>query len=88
MAPESECNIECTNDSNKKCGAGWRNSVYALAEAIDKKTEYESVVGETYVGCYKDGNVRAMPNLLHAGYCNYRRCFMLAKSKGYRYAGL
>ena len=25
---EEECNKECGGDSNKKCGAGWRLSVY------------------------------------------------------------
>jgi hypothetical protein len=32
--PDSECNMECKNDKGKKCGAGWRNSVFNL-EGVD-----------------------------------------------------
>ena len=27
---DSECNMNCRNDSSQKCGAGYRNSVYAV----------------------------------------------------------
>jgi hypothetical protein len=28
--PDSECNMTCKKDPSRKCGAGWRNSIYKI----------------------------------------------------------
>jgi hypothetical protein len=52
------------------CGAGWRNSVFDL----------KTVVGynPSYIGCYKDENVRAMETLITPTFGNILACAVAA----------
>jgi len=70
------------------CGAGWRNSVFNLEGIKLKEYEHESIMGETYVGCYVDNGKRDLPKLIRDGYGNYEKCFELAKANGMKFAGL
>jgi len=62
------------------CGAGWRNSVFDL----------KTVVGynPSYIGCYKDENVRAMETLITPTFGNINACAEAAKERGFSYVGL
>eukprot|EP00775_Hariotina_reticulata_P010139 gene10139-10297_t len=44
--------------------------------------------GFKYIGCYADGNPRAMPSLLFSGGMTIYNCFKAAQDKGFRYFGL
>jgi len=77
---DSECNMKCKYDNSRFCGAGWRNSVYKL---VWKEQGYQSIIGETEEGCYKDAGNRDLPTLLRAGYGKPKTCFELARNGGF-----
>jgi hypothetical protein len=83
--PDSECNEKCKKDGSRTCGAGWRNEIFKLV--VTKKT-YQSILGETSEGCYKDNGNRDLPTLIREAAGEPRKCFQLAKDKGFKYAGL
>jgi hypothetical protein len=59
--PDSECNMRCKHDKNRYCGSSWRNNVFKLKIVA---REYKSIVGESYIGCYKDTGRRDLPTML------------------------
>jgi hypothetical protein len=67
------------------CGAGWRNSVFKLV--VTKKT-YQTILGESHIGCYKDARNRDLPSLIREGYGDPRKCFQMAKDKGFKFVGM
>jgi hypothetical protein len=83
--------MTCRKDKGRKCGAGWRNSIFDLTGVAEPKpviTDYKDVVGESYIGCFVDNGKRDLPTLIREGYGNYEKCFTLAFAKKFRYAGL
>jgi hypothetical protein len=51
-------------------------------------SDYKTVVGESYIGCFVDQGKRDLPTLIREGYGNYKTCFELAAAKDFKYAGL
>jgi len=70
--------MNCRKDKGRKCGAGWRNSIFRL-DAVKKSAlvtyKHTTILGEAYVGCFVDQGRRDLPKLLRAGYGNYKACF-------------
>lgn len=59
--PDSECNMKCKHDNSRMCGAGWRNNIFKL---VVTKKSYQSIIGESSEGCYKDAGNRDLPTLI------------------------
>lgn len=83
---DKECNQECNKDKGKMCGAGWRNSVFMVPEI--KYPAHETIMGESYVGCFVDKAERDLPHNLPVGNGHYKKCFDEASRMGYKFAGL
>jgi hypothetical protein len=66
------------------CGAGWRNNVFKL---VKKEVKFVSIMGEKYVGCYKDTGNRDLSDYLSKS-TSPTDCYKLATSKGYKYAAM
>jgi len=50
-------------------------------------TDYKTIMGEKYVGCYKDKNNRDLEKYISRS-ISPRDCFAKAKAMGYKYAAL
>jgi glucan endo-1,3-alpha-glucosidase len=82
-----ECNTKCRRDGSRTCGGGWRNEVFKLIKRAPVKRVYKSIVGESYLGCYKDAGRRDLPTML-GGQMHPRDCFNKAMERGFKYASL
>jgi len=80
--------MNCRKDRGRKCGSSWRNSVFRVNTYRLQRMRHVSVVGETYMGCYKDAKKRDLRHYLGKGNWNYKKCFELAKMRGFKYASL
>jgi hypothetical protein len=85
--PDSDCSMKCKRSKGRTCGNGWRNSIFSLETRERKVVEYKAIVGEKFVGCYKDAGKRDLSTGLDAKN-DPKRCFELAMERGFKYAGL
>ena len=78
--PDSSCSTPCDGNTDEKCGGGWANSVYEVANPIVQKA---------YMGCFYDNGNRALPYELDTdGAATVDSCADAAAAGGFDYAGL
>ena len=83
--PDPECNTTCNADKSRKCGGSWRNSVFKM---VVTEKSYNSLMGESFEGCFVDTGNRDMPYIMPGGSNSYKACFEMAMKKGLKYAAL
>jgi len=74
---EIECNLDCRQDSNQKCGGWDANSVYKIEN------------NEKYQGCFKeDSGSSTLPYYAGDSHANYESCSFICDTAGYQFFGL
>jgi hypothetical protein len=72
---DDECNMECTDDKGRMCGAGWRNSVFSF----EGMYQHTSILGESYAGCFLDSKDRDFSTRIRNGYGQHKKMFQIGK---------
>ena len=57
---DSECNVPCVKDKDKKCGGAWRNTIYDIRHLDEDKQQeclktYEYKLDVENKSCLNDG---------------------------------
>lgn len=69
-----------------KCGDSWRNSIFSVPEY--DHPDHVSIIGEEYIGCFKDAEKRDLGTYIAVAEGNVKLCFEEASRLGFAYAGL
>ncbi|KAI1617496.1 WSC domain-containing protein [Exophiala viscosa] len=93
--PQNDCDMLCAADETEFCGSGGILSVWSLPGYIATSSSSSGTSSTTplatnisYIGCYSDGAVRALPSISEGTKMTVDECAQAAQSQNLAYFGL